>query len=138
MPDLYRSADVFALASLLEMMPIALIEATASGLPCVVNTHPVLESIIGPGGEPIAMSRAGALADSLNSLLRDEPRRQNLGVLARRHSLTHFSRERVVDQIVNYYRFVLSYDRLKSMPTVERRALNSEQDPLAPTPGKSE
>ncbi|QJW98059.1 glycosyltransferase family 4 protein [Frigoriglobus tundricola] len=49
MPDLYRAADVFVLCSLFEMMPIALIEATASGLPCVVNGHPILEWMTGPG-----------------------------------------------------------------------------------------
>ena len=49
MPDLYRVMDVFVLTSLFEMMPIALLEALASGLPCVVNQHPVLEWMIGAG-----------------------------------------------------------------------------------------
>jgi glycosyltransferase involved in cell wall biosynthesis len=47
MPDLLRSMDVFVLTSLFEMMPIALLEALASGLPCVVNQHPVLEWMTG-------------------------------------------------------------------------------------------
>jgi len=47
MPDLLRAMDVFVLASLFEMMPIALLEALASGLPCVVNQHPVLEWMTG-------------------------------------------------------------------------------------------
>jgi glycosyltransferase involved in cell wall biosynthesis len=47
MPDLLRSMDVFVLSSLFEMMPIALLEALASGLPCVVNAHPVLEWMTG-------------------------------------------------------------------------------------------
>jgi hypothetical protein len=50
MPDLYRAMDVFVLPSLFEMMPIALLEALASGLPCVVNHHPVLEWMIGAEG----------------------------------------------------------------------------------------
>ena len=49
MPDLLRSMDVFVLTSLFEMMPIALLEALASGLPCVVNAHPVLEWMTGAG-----------------------------------------------------------------------------------------
>jgi glycosyltransferase involved in cell wall biosynthesis len=51
MPDLYRCMDVFVLTSLFEMMPIALLEALASGLPCLVNRHPVLEWMVGTGGE---------------------------------------------------------------------------------------
>jgi len=47
MPDLYRAMDVFVLPSLFEMMPIAVLEAMASGLPCVVNRHPVLEWMVG-------------------------------------------------------------------------------------------
>jgi glycosyltransferase involved in cell wall biosynthesis len=47
MPELYRAMDVFVLTSLFEMMPIALLEALASGLPCLVNRHPVLEWMVG-------------------------------------------------------------------------------------------
>ena len=50
MPDLYRCMDVFVLTSLFEMMPIAVLEALASGLPVIANDHPVLRWMIG-GGE---------------------------------------------------------------------------------------
>ena len=64
MPELYQAADLFALCSLREMMPIALIEAAASGLPCLVHDHPVLTWIA--GGNPVDMSRTGALAAALS------------------------------------------------------------------------
>jgi glycosyltransferase involved in cell wall biosynthesis len=50
MPDLLRAMDVFVLGSLFEMMPIALLEALGSGLPCLVHQHPVLEWMIGVAG----------------------------------------------------------------------------------------
>src|SRR5262245_23408426 len=79
MPELYRTADVFALCSLFEMMPIALIEATASGLPCVVNRHPVMQWMTGPGGTWIDMAEPGGLAAALGRLLADWHRREQQG-----------------------------------------------------------
>jgi 1,2-diacylglycerol 3-alpha-glucosyltransferase len=114
MPELYRMADVFALCSLREMMPIALIEATASGLPCLVHQHPVLEWIVGPGGDSIDMSTSGALATALQRLLREPHRRLQLGNRARNHCLDHFSQDRVVDQLLNYYDFVHKHGRSTS------------------------
>jgi 1,2-diacylglycerol 3-alpha-glucosyltransferase len=111
MPDLYRLADVFVLCSLKEMMPIALLEATASGLPCLVHQHPVMEWMVGPGGNALDLAAPGALAATLWVLLQDVGARTALGRAARQHCLEHFSRERVVNQILDYYDFVLTHDR---------------------------
>jgi glycosyltransferase involved in cell wall biosynthesis len=106
MPDLYRAADVFCLGSLLEMMPIALLEATASGLPCLVNRQPVMEWMVGPGGESLDMAAPGSLAASLERLLRSGPARERLGRSARDYCVQNFSRDSVVDRILAYYEFV--------------------------------
>lgn len=111
MQDLYRLADVFVLCSLKEMMPIALLEAIASGLPCLVNRHPVMQWMVGPGGESTDMASPGALATALCRLLQDGHRRGRLGERARQHCLEHFSRDRVVDQILEYYQFVVAHGR---------------------------
>ncbi|HUR53681.1 MAG TPA: glycosyltransferase, partial [Gemmataceae bacterium] len=100
------AADVFALCSLFEMMPIALIEATASGLPCVVNRHPVLEWMTGPGGVQVDMAAGRELAAALGGLLADAGRRAGLGRAAREHCVANFSRDAVVDRILAYYRQV--------------------------------
>jgi len=102
MPDLLRAMDVFVLTSLFEMMPIALLEALASGLPCVVNKHPVLEWMIGAeGGMAIGMSQEGALAQALADLT---PERLALhGRQARERALMLFSTETVIGQYVEYY-----------------------------------
>ncbi len=106
MPELYRAADVFTLCSLFEMMPIALIEATASGLPCAVNRHPVVEWMTGPGGVRVDMAAPGALAAALGDLLADQGRRAAMGREARAHCLANFSRDAVVDRILAYYQQV--------------------------------
>lgn len=106
MPELYRAADLFTLGSLKEMMPIALLEATASGVPCVVHQHPVMQWMIGPGGWPVDMSREGALAEQIAQVHDQSGLRRLLQVRARRHCAANFGREAVVDQICDYYRFV--------------------------------
>jgi glycosyltransferase involved in cell wall biosynthesis len=111
MPLLYRAADVFVLCSLSEMLGIVLLEAAASELPCVVSRHPVVRWVVGPGGEAIEMARPGALAAALEPLLGDPPRRRRLGAQARWRCLEHFSEGPVVDQILDYYRFVLGPNR---------------------------
>jgi glycosyltransferase involved in cell wall biosynthesis len=47
MHTVYPAADLFTLVSLKEMMPIALLEAMACGLPCLVSNHPVQRWMIG-------------------------------------------------------------------------------------------
>jgi glycosyltransferase involved in cell wall biosynthesis len=105
MPELYRAADVFTLGSLKEMMPIALLEATASGLPCIVNAHPVMEWMIGPGGWAIDMARDGELAAALARLIGRPSLCKGLGESARRHCVENFGKDAVLDQIVRYYEF---------------------------------
>jgi 1,2-diacylglycerol 3-alpha-glucosyltransferase len=100
MPDLYRAANVFVLASHFEMMPIALVEACASGLPCITHDHPVMRWMTGPGGMAIDLAKPGALADALTGDV------SALGPKAREHCLANFSTDSVVDQIVDHYRFV--------------------------------
>ena len=106
MADLYRAADVFALGSLKEMMPIALLEATASGLPCLVHQHPVMQWMVGPGGRSHDLSQGGGLTTALAQLLTDRCEAKRLGLAARQHCCDRFSTDVVVDQILRYYRQV--------------------------------
>jgi 1,2-diacylglycerol 3-alpha-glucosyltransferase len=107
MAELYRSADAFALCSLKEMMPIALLEAIASGLPCIVNRHPVLEWMSGAGGEAIEMAAPGALTGAVERLFSERSLRHAMAEAGRAHCEEHFSVERVVNDICDYYRYVL-------------------------------
>ncbi len=108
MPDLYRAADLFTLCSLREMMPLAMLEATASGLPCIIHEHPSVQWIAGDGGFAIDMSREGTLAGAIGTLASDVPLRHHLGDRARRNCLANFSPDHVIQQILGYYRFVLA------------------------------
>jgi glycosyltransferase involved in cell wall biosynthesis len=125
MPELYRVADVFVLCSLKEMMPIALLEATASGLPCLVHNHPVVRWMIGEGGEAIDMAASGNLAASLHSLLDDADKRQRLGASARQHCLANFGCDEVLKRILAYYDFVHHHHKQTDLPTNSRLIAHS-------------
>ena len=107
MPEIFAAGDVFALCSLKEMMPIALLEAAASGLPCLVSTHPVVNWMIGPGGEGIPMQTEGVLASVLGRYL-DAGLRRRTGEAARRHAVDNFSKESIIRQYLAMYENVLA------------------------------
>jgi glycosyltransferase involved in cell wall biosynthesis len=67
--DLYRASDVFALASLGEGLPRALIEALGSGLPCIAHDYAVSRFALGPYGELGDFSVPGELAGVLCEVL---------------------------------------------------------------------
>ena len=115
MPELLRCYDVFVLTSLFEMMPIAVLEAIATGLPVVLNKHPVLEWMGGSGGLFIDMGVSGALAATLlESLPQDSP--LELGRQARQHALAEFSADAVLAKYLDYYQQVIAAARSVKPP----------------------
>lgn len=106
MPEIYKAADVFTLCSLKEMMPNALLEALASGIPAICHEYPVHEWIIGSGGECIDMTKEGALAKALEKYL-DKGYRAAIGKKAREQAVNNFSKEKIVEQTIQMYKAVL-------------------------------
>jgi glycosyltransferase involved in cell wall biosynthesis len=106
MPELYRAADLFVLGSEFEMMPIAVLEALASGLPVVCHATPVLSWMVGDGGIATDLSSPGGLAHPLRRLAADGAERRRLALAARRQALEHFSEPAVTRQVLEMYREV--------------------------------
>ena len=104
-PDLYRASDIFALASLHEMMPIAVLEALASGLPVALNRTPTLCWMTGAGGNLTDITQKGALAEQLQELS-DPKARQKFSCRARAQAETNFSESVIMEQIIAMYQQV--------------------------------
>jgi D-inositol-3-phosphate glycosyltransferase len=93
MPDVYAAADLLVLASVGEGMPLAVLEALASGLPVVLSDDPAFSSLEQAGAVLVAATRP-AIAVAIRSLLADPAGRAARGLLARQWTMTHAS-ERV-------------------------------------------
>ena len=80
-PAVYRSADVFVFPSTLEGFGLPVLEAMASGLPCVVSTAGDFRDWIGPPYViPLTDDMGGRLwASTLEMLLRNDRLRQVIG-----------------------------------------------------------
>ncbi|MDQ7772424.1 MAG: glycosyltransferase family 4 protein [Elusimicrobiales bacterium] len=105
MPRLLALCDVFALPSLREGQPIALIEAMALGLPVAATRLPgVLETmsdgregLIVPPGDPEGLARA------LEKLLEDRGTAGRLGAAARERALRDFTESVFVERHEEFY-----------------------------------
>jgi glycosyltransferase involved in cell wall biosynthesis len=105
MPDLYRAADGFVLASLHEMFGIVLLEALATGLPVLCNDTPDFRTIVGPGGLYGDLADQDSLKRGLTDLLRPETRAK-LAQAGRGHVARTFSETTVVGAIAGMYHSV--------------------------------
>ncbi|HEY4099454.1 MAG TPA: glycosyltransferase family 4 protein [Gemmatimonadales bacterium] len=105
-PALCRAADLFVLASLFEMMPIALLEAGASGLPMLTHDEATLRWMTGAGGTPVDMTDVHQVIPVLHRLLTTPTERRALSAAARAHTMETFATDVIVDRIVEYYRSV--------------------------------
>jgi glycosyltransferase involved in cell wall biosynthesis len=98
-----RACDTFVLASLGEGLPRALIEALATGLPCLAHDYGVTRFALGPHGHFADLSRPGTLAALLQERLAapDPP-----GAAEERHryAYDHFSWDRLRPRYVEMLR----------------------------------
>jgi glycosyltransferase involved in cell wall biosynthesis len=85
-----RAADAFVHSSMLEGFSVAVVEAAAQGLPCLVHDSPTFHYPLGEHGEYADLTRAGALAARIPALLRSagdtEARARRAAEMARRFS----------------------------------------------------
>jgi colanic acid/amylovoran biosynthesis glycosyltransferase len=88
-----RRADLFALASFAEGIPVALMEAMSLGLPCVSTTIAGIPELIRNGidGLLVPPANAMALANALETVIGDHGLRRSLGASARQRIINQYN-----------------------------------------------
>jgi len=104
--ELLRGADLFVLPSRREGLPMAILEAMASGVPIVATRVGGVPEIIedGEDGVLVPPEDPGALAAALGGLLDHPDRRAAMGIAARRKAEREFSLADAVDRYSEIYR----------------------------------
>jgi len=104
-PGLLQAADIFAMPSLWEGLPLALLEAMAAGLPVVGYAVDGIREIIADSRTGfLAEARDSAgLAQALATLIKDGPVREAMGMAARKVVETEYSLDAVVERLEGIY-----------------------------------
>ena len=108
MPTFYESLDVLVSSSRQEGLPVALLEAMASGLPIVATAVGEVPRLLQhrETGLLVSVQDVQALAESIEALLRDRKARTRYGLAARQSILKKFSAERMSNDYLRLYRDV--------------------------------
>jgi glycosyltransferase involved in cell wall biosynthesis len=105
MPRLLREAHVACLPSYREGLPLFLLEAAASGRPCVAADVPGCREAVrhGENGLLVPVRDAVGLADALRKLLADPALRARMGARGRELAVERFSVRQVTRSILDIY-----------------------------------
>jgi glycosyltransferase involved in cell wall biosynthesis len=107
MPAFYAALDIAANSSLSEAFPLAVGEAMACGVPCVVTEVGDSPAIVGDTGRIVPPRQPESLASAWRELIEAGPEsRQILGNEARRRVITHFSVMQFAQRYQSLYRNV--------------------------------
>lgn len=105
MLELYRTADVFALASRAEGMPMVVLEAQSCGLPAVLANFEAAKEVIEHGrtGFIVFSEEPEEWAQTLSLLKSDHVRRHKLSIEARKRVVARFGWDSTAAQIMETF-----------------------------------
>lgn len=108
---LLRCADIFVLASEREGLPVALLEAMATGLPCVATAVRGSREVIADGINGLMVQPANShdLADALRRLIADCNLRSELGATARKTVVMEHGSDVLFPMLTGIYTRVVNH-----------------------------
>jgi glycosyltransferase involved in cell wall biosynthesis len=102
--------DIYALASMCEAFPYALLEAMAAGLPILATSVGGVPEVMEPGvtGHLVAPGRVDDMAGALKGLVDSASTRARMGAAARERVARHFHQRDSARRTVDVYRQMLN------------------------------
>jgi glycosyltransferase involved in cell wall biosynthesis len=101
------AADVYVAPSYSEGFSMSVLEAMASGLPCVITQGCNFDEAALAGVAHVVPTEAGAIAQGLADCLRDLPAARAMGARARQFVLDNYTWDRVAAQLIEVYGAIL-------------------------------
>lgn len=104
--DFYAAADVFALASFAEGIPVVLMEAMAMEIPCVTTYVAGIPELIRDGEDGLLVypSDVDGLSEALRRLMDDHELRRRLGPAGRRRVLDRYNLDTNTPRMAEVFR----------------------------------
>jgi glycosyltransferase involved in cell wall biosynthesis len=103
-PDILAAGDIFVSAAHWDGLPVASLEAMASGLPLVVTAVGDLPRVVLPGtGLLVEPRNPSALAEGILRFLEDPEMMRNSGKEARNQAINHYSADVWMDRLLEVY-----------------------------------
>jgi glycosyltransferase involved in cell wall biosynthesis len=101
----YREAQVFALPSAAEGLPLALLQAMSAALPAVASSVGGIPDVLRPGidGRLVAPDDPDGFTAALSELLDDQALRRTMGKHARERILADYTLDSCVDRLLDVY-----------------------------------
>ena len=113
LPPIAAATDVAVLSSANEGTPVSLIEAAAAGRPAVATDVGGVSEVVRPeSGILCPPENEDALSSAMARLATESKGREQMGDAARRHALTAYSADRLLDDIDAVYGELLRTRRL--------------------------
>jgi glycosyltransferase involved in cell wall biosynthesis len=112
-PEILAASDCFVLPSLWEGLPIALLEAMATGLPCIATeVSGTMQVVIdGVTGLLVPPGDSDALAKAMGEMLAEPQRARLMGAEGKRRVEAHFSGRKHAEEHLRRYQADLSSRR---------------------------
>jgi glycosyltransferase involved in cell wall biosynthesis len=104
--EIYSVADIFVLPSRSEGLPLALLEAMASGLPVIATRVQGVGEVVDDGihGLLVPLEDPDALGEAITKLVSDPESRHNMGVAAQLRVMQNYTTERMCERYLDLIR----------------------------------